>query len=125
MLKLRVSYGKIGDDNIGERWLYMQQWAYEGTAKIGATNNDRSPYTWYRQTALGNPDIHWETAKKANFGVDFSFLNGLISGSVDVFNNYRTDILVNGKIEQFLLSLELRRLGQIWVECVLKDMKSL
>lgn len=96
MLKLRVSYGKIGDDNIGERWLYMQQWAYEGTAKIGATNNDRSPYTWYRQTALGNPDIHWETAKKANFGVDFSFLNGLISGSVDVFNNYRTDILVNG-----------------------------
>lgn len=97
MLKLRVSYGKIGDDNIGERWLYMQQWAYEGTAKIGATNNDRSPYTWYRQTALGNPDIHWETAKKANFGVDFSFLNGLISGSVDVFNNYRTDILVNGK----------------------------
>lgn len=96
MLKLRVSYGKIGDDNIGERWLYMQQWAYEGSAKIGATNNDRSPYTWYRQTALGNPDIHWETAKKANFGVDYSFLNGLISGSVDVFNNYRTDILVNG-----------------------------
>lgn len=96
MFKLRVSYGKIGDDNIGERWLYMQQWAYEGSAKIGATNNDRSPYTWYRQTALGNPNIHWETAKKANFGADFSFLNGLISGSVDVFNNYRTDILING-----------------------------
>lgn len=96
MLKLRASYGKIGDDNIGERWLYMQQWAYEGTAKLGATNDDRSPYTWYRQTALGNPDIHWETAKKANFGADFAFFKGIVSGSVDVFNNYRTDILVNG-----------------------------
>lgn len=96
MLKLRASYGKIGDDNIGERWLYMQQWAYGNTAKLGSTNDDRSPYTWYRQTAIGNPDIHWETAKKLNIGADFSFFKGLVSGSVDVFNNYRTDILVNG-----------------------------
>lgn len=98
MLKLRASYGKIGDDNIAAeyRWLYMQQWAYGNTAKLGANNDDRSPYTWYRQTAVGNPDIHWETAKKANFGADFSFFNGIVSGSVDVFNNLRTDILING-----------------------------
>lgn len=98
MLKLRASYGKIGDDNIAAeyRWLYMQQWAYGNTAKLGANNDDRSPYTWYRQTAVGNPDIHWETAKKANLGADFSFFNGIVSGSVDVFNNLRTDILING-----------------------------
>ena len=70
--------------------------AYGNTAKLGSTNDDRSPYTWYRQTAIGNPDIHWETAKKLNIGADFSFFKGLVSGSVDVFNNYRTDILVNG-----------------------------
>ncbi len=94
--KLRASYGKIGDDNISGRWLYMQQWAYGNTAKLGATNGDRSPYTWYRQTSVANPDIHWETAKKANYGADFSFLNGVVSGAVDIFNNYRTDILVRG-----------------------------
>lgn len=96
MLKLRASYGKIGDDNIGERWLYMQQWAYGNTAKLGAYDSDRSPYTWYRQSALGNPDIHWETAQKANYGADFAFFKGIVSGSIDIFNNYRTDILVNG-----------------------------
>ena len=96
MLKLRASYGKIGDDNIGERWLYMQQWAYGNTAKLGAYDSDRSPYTWYRQSTLGNPDIHWETAEKANYGADFAFFKGIISGSIDIFNNYRTDILVNG-----------------------------
>ncbi len=96
MLKLRASYGKIGDDNIGERWLYMQQWAYGNTAKLGNYASDRSPYTWYRQSSVGNPDIHWETAQKANYGADFSFFGGIVSGSVDIFNNYRTDILVNG-----------------------------
>ena len=30
MLKLRASYGEIGDDNIGARFLYMTQWAYGG-----------------------------------------------------------------------------------------------
>ena len=30
MLKLRVSYGEIGDDNVGERFLYQTQWAMGG-----------------------------------------------------------------------------------------------
>lgn len=96
MLKLRASYGKIGDDNISERWLYMTQWSYGNTAKLGADNNDRSPYTWYRESSVGNPDVHWETVTKKNIGTDFSFFKGLIAGSVDFFNDYRTDILISG-----------------------------
>lgn len=96
MLKVRASYGNIGDDNIGARWLYMSQWAYEGVAHLGNTADDVSPYTWYRPTVMGNTNIHWETATKLNMGVDFGFLSGLLTGTVDVFRNVRSDILING-----------------------------
>jgi TonB-linked SusC/RagA family outer membrane protein len=96
MLKLRASYGKIGDDNVGERWLYMNQWAYGNVAHLGNTGSDESPYTWYRPTVMGNKNIHWETSSKMNFGGDFAIFEGLVSGSLDIFRNTRSDILING-----------------------------
>lgn len=95
MFKIRASYGEIGDDNVKGRWLYMNQWAYGGSTPMDL-NQGYSPYTWYRETALGNPDVRWETVKKFNLGVDYSFLDGLIAGSVEIFRDKRTDILVNG-----------------------------
>lgn len=72
MLKLRYSYGEVGDDNIWERWLYATQWAYGGNAHNGLYE-DNSPYTWYKEARIGNSDVHWEKAVKQNFGVDYSF----------------------------------------------------
>lgn len=96
MLKVRASYGKIGDDNVGERWLYANQWGYGGSAKLGNTADDVSPYTWYRPTVMGNANIHWEASTKLNIGADFAFFEGLVSGTVDVFRNERSDILIKG-----------------------------
>jgi len=98
MLKLRASYGAIGDDNVSGRWLYLTQWAYGGQTKLGVTGegSETSPYTWYKISALGNPDVHWEKVKKTNFGTDFSFLKGLVTGKVDFFKDRRTDILIAG-----------------------------
>ncbi len=97
MLKLRVSYGEIGDDNdnySAARWLYATQWAYGGATVFYA--GARSPYTYYRESAIGNPDIHWETVRKLNYGVDFSLWDGLLAGSVDIFRDHRFDILIMG-----------------------------
>lgn len=97
MLKFRGSYGIVGDDNISQRWLYMTQWSYGGaTAPLGENAYESSPYTWYKESSIGNPEVHWGKVKKTNVGADFSFLGGLVAGSVDVFNDYRTDILVDG-----------------------------
>lgn len=95
LLKVRSSFGAIGDDNVRDRWLYMTQWAYGGNASLDL-NQGTSPYPWYREAAIGNPDVRWETVKKLNVGVDYAFLNGLFSGSIDLFRDERTDILVNG-----------------------------
>lgn len=95
MLKVRASYGEIGDDNVKDRWLYMSQWAYGGTSSLDL-NQGKSPYTWYREKAVGNIDVHWETVKKLNWGLDYSLLNGLFAGSVEIFHDKRSEILVNG-----------------------------
>ena len=95
MLKLRASYGEIGDDNVSTRWLYMNQWTYGGTSSLDV-NRGVSPYTWYRESSVGNEDVHWEKVKKFNFGIDYSFLDGLFAGSVEIFRDKRTDILVGG-----------------------------
>lgn len=97
MLKIRSSWGKIGDDNVGGRWLYADQWAYQNSnTYMGSTSATKTPYSYYRISSLGNNNISWETVEKRNLGIDYSFLNGLVSGSVDIFNDDRTDILVSG-----------------------------
>lgn len=95
LLKLRFSYGEVGDDNINDRWLYTDQWAYGGNTYQGL-DYEKSPYTWYRQTRVGNPDIHWEKAVKRNFGIDYGFLGGLFTGSLEFFHEDRSDILIAG-----------------------------
>ena len=96
MLKFRASYGEIGDDNIPfARFLYMTQWAYGGNTSLDVTQGT-SPYQYYREATVGNPNVHWEKVKKFNFGIDYGFLGGLIAGSFDIFRDKREDILVAG-----------------------------
>jgi TonB-linked SusC/RagA family outer membrane protein len=93
--KLRASYGAIGDDNVNKRWLYMTQWEYGGTSSLDL-NAGQSPYQWFREKQIGNPFVHWETVEKFNAGIDYAFLNGLFSGTFDVFRDKRSDILIDG-----------------------------
>lgn len=97
-LKLRASYGKIGDDGGGNRFIYRDLWSYGNTTRLGVVPGagEESPYTWYRQSQVGNPEIHWETVTKKNLGLEFSVLDNMISGSVDVFEELRNDILLSG-----------------------------
>lgn len=101
-LKLRGSYGDIGDDSGGGQFLYLTQWAYGGTSGMGVdgrfsySDGNTSPYIWYKENVLGNPNIRWEKVKKLNFGVDFGLFNGQISGKVDFFKDHRTNVLITG-----------------------------
>ena len=97
ILKLRYSYGEIGEDTVWERWLYQTTWAYGGKTHLDSTNpGNESIYTWYKEAKVGNPDIHWEKAVKQNFGIDYAFLGGLVAGSLEFFNEKRSDIMIAG-----------------------------
>ena len=104
MLKFRASWGRVGDDAVVQpsqrftqgRFLYKDQISYGGNTVMGNINPSNTPYTYYTITQLGNPNIFWETVEKRNFGIDYAFFDGLIAGSVDVFNDTRTDVIVAG-----------------------------
>ncbi|WP_041620588.1 SusC/RagA family TonB-linked outer membrane protein [Paludibacter propionicigenes] len=97
MLKLRATYGEIGDDSSGNRWLYQDVWN-NSTSQAFMTNtlSENSPYKYNTQTQIGNPNIGWEKVTKRNIGTDFSFFKNLIAGSVDVFKDNRSNIIMNG-----------------------------
>ena len=94
-LKFRGSYGLVGNDNVGGNYLYLTQWSRGGQARMG-DNNANSPYVWFRETVIGNPDIHWETVTKANVGIDYSLWRGLFEGTVELYRDYRNDVLISG-----------------------------
>jgi TonB-linked SusC/RagA family outer membrane protein len=97
MFKIRGSWGRIGDDNItSQRQLYADEWSYDGNSMLGAISTNKSPYTYFRNTKTGNPDVSWETVEKKNIGIDYSILDGLVAGSFDVFSDHRTDVLLAG-----------------------------
>lgn len=105
-LKLRASWGLVGDDNFTtQRWLYMSQWkamdykvpmAAPGYFGPSTVQQALSPYSLYKEDVLGNEDIHWETSEKKDVGLELSFLNGLISGEFDWFQEKRRDIFIPG-----------------------------
>lgn len=103
MLKFRASYGQIGDDKIGwnefdNRWLYMDTWGYGGAFNQALTgiNPTQSPYQWYYESQVGNPNVQWEVATKLDIAADYALFGGVISGSVDFFRENRTNILLEG-----------------------------
>lgn len=96
ILKVRTSLGQIGSDNMSTTYAYLTQWAYGNEAMMGPLNED-SPYTWYRESIVGNPNLQWEVVTKSNLGIDYSFLNGLFAGSADFFRDYRTNVLTTSR----------------------------
>lgn len=94
--KLRYSLGKVGDDTGGGRWAYVTSYAYGGQSRLNKATNTLSPYKMYRESTLGNPDLHWETATKQNFGLEIGAWRDLITFSFDYFTEKRVDIIRSG-----------------------------
>lgn len=97
LLKLRASYGQTGFDEVAaSRFLYLTDWSYGGNARLGINGEaaEQSPYTWYREATVGNPNVQWEQAEKINLGTDFELFSGFLKGKVDFFRDKRTEILL-------------------------------
>mgnify|MGYP003647421108 FL=1 len=90
LLKLRGSYGVLGNDRIGgQRFLYLQSYNVNGTAVFGNADVQQA----ILEGNLANPDVTWETVKKLNLGLDAILWKGLLSVNLDIFSDKRSDIL--------------------------------
>ena len=89
-LKLRASYGVTGQqDGIGN-YNYLPVYTLS-TNGAQALMNGRYIYTYRPDSYVSN--LKWETTTSWNFGVDFGFLDGRISGSIDYYTRKTKDLL--------------------------------
>lgn len=88
-LKLRISYGVTGNENI-EDFLYATFYSY-GTADAAYQFGDEFVNT-LRGTGV-DPNIKWEGTSSLNLGVDFGVLNNRLSGSLELYQKTTNDLL--------------------------------
>lgn len=81
--KLRASYGKVGNTDIGN-------YPY-----LGLYNSFRyADNNGFGYSQAGNDQLKWETNIKQNIGVDFGFLNNRVTLNVDYFNTKNDDLIL-------------------------------
>ncbi|MBV9880845.1 MAG: TonB-dependent receptor [Gemmatirosa sp.] len=86
-LKLRVSAGRTGNQDIGN---------YASLATLGSTvyvfGGQRA--TGYVPSSLANPDLKWETTAQTDVGLDVSVLNNRVSITADAYDKKTSDLLL-------------------------------
>ena len=93
-LKLRASYGRVGNDKGASRFMYAKsEWTSAGSYSFG-TNNPNG-MTGFGVSSEGNPDVTWETSDKQNYGVDVRFFDDRLTLTADYFREHRTGILMS------------------------------
>ncbi|MGM9742075.1 MAG: SusC/RagA family TonB-linked outer membrane protein [Candidatus Cryptobacteroides sp.] len=84
LLKLKVSFGQQGNDDLNNYYPYMDQ--YSMTGADGVFSDGTLVYK-------GNKDITWETSNSFNTGIDFTLWNGRLDGTVEYFLRQTKDML--------------------------------
>lgn len=92
LLKLRASYGRSGQSDTGST-RYAYQNTYGSTTGYGFGYSG-SYVSGFGETMAGNSNNIWEISDMLNIGLDFDLWNKKLYGSVDVFKEWRSNILV-------------------------------
>lgn len=92
-LKLRASYGEVGNQAIS---------SYASLARL--TNYgvlfDKTSINGLVLSTMQNTNLRWETTQSTNFAVDFSVLKQRISGTIEYYNSFTKDLLLQRQIPE-------------------------
>jgi len=90
-LKLRGSYGKTGNEAISPYGTItkdkLARYPFNGLVSTGVVADN-----------MGNNNLHWESTKGLNLGIDFAVLNSRISGSIDAYHTQTDGIILSRNI---------------------------
>ena len=121
-LKLRASWGLVGNDKIGgSRFMFMSdpynvnQTALWERAQYSSGSDSGVAYAYLfgvengtatkgaYESAKNNPDVTWEKAFKQDYGFDMNFLDDRLRTTFDYYMEHRTDILaIDNRIPTFI-----------------------
>lgn len=90
-LKVRASYGKVGNSNIGVGYRFpFEEKFYSGGGYYFGTSSTDGAY----EGRISNPNITWEQSLNANVGFDVELLK-MLEVNIDLFHNNRTHIITD------------------------------
>ena len=87
-LKLRISYGTAGNNNIPVGQL-AQMYELKTSSWVNGYNS-----FWAPSKTMANPDLKWETTITRNIGLDFTLFGGKLSGNIEAYINNTEDLLI-------------------------------
>lgn len=105
-LKLRLSYGTAGNNNIPSGQL-AQMYASNTTAWI----NGFESY-WAPDKIMANPDLKWETTITRNVGIDFAMFRSRLNGTIELYKNNTKDLLIKFPIGGTGYDYQYRNMGE-------------
>ncbi len=105
-LKLRLSYGTAGNNNIPVGQL-VQEYSPKATSWV----NGISTY-WAPSKVMANPDLKWETTITRNLGLDFTLFGGKLNGSIEGYINTTKDLLIEFPTSGSGYDTQYRNLGK-------------
>lgn len=97
--KVKASFGQQGNDDLGRATNSCKYYAWADQYRITGSDGVWSDGQLYYK---GNPDITWETSNNFNVGIDFSFLEGMFSGTLEYYNRQTSDMLYNKPVSPSL-----------------------
>lgn len=106
LLKIRVSYGQAGNNNIPTGQT-VQTFQSSTSAWIDGVTN-----FWAPSQYLANPDLKWETVVTQNVGLDYELFKGRVSGTVDIYKNITKDLLLAFPISGAGYNFQFRNMGE-------------
>jgi len=91
-LKLRLSYGETGQQDVGENYGAIPRYTYSSVDNTAQYQLGNNYYNTVRPEGY-YADLKWETTKTYNAGLDFGFWKNRLTGSVDVYQRDTYDML--------------------------------
>lgn len=99
MLKLRVSWGISGNDNIAlYQWLpRMAVGTNRSNANFGGVGSSGGDVSWIGSSigSIPNESVHWEESATTNIGLDLGFLNNRLRANLDLYDRTTSELLWN------------------------------
>ncbi|WP_282637147.1 SusC/RagA family TonB-linked outer membrane protein [Sphingobacterium thalpophilum] len=106
-LKLRLSYGKTGQQDGIANYSYLPNYTIGGDQSMYRFGNE---YYYLYSPVVYDSDIRWESTSTYNAGIDFGFYNNVLYGSIDYYSKKTKDLLstipiaVGSNFSNFLLT---------------------
>jgi TonB-linked SusC/RagA family outer membrane protein len=97
-LKVRLSWGKNGNENIGN-FRYTVLTATGNNALLGSSE---SMINGVKASGLANPDLKWEESVQTDFGLDFGFLNNSLTFTIDYYKKRTNGMLMEMNIPSYV-----------------------